>query len=388
MKNKGIFIGILVLLITIGGYFVWQQQINSPDDDDKEVVKIGIITPLSGEVSTYGEATRKGIEIALEENKGILLKNNININPLYEDSKLEAKSAVNAMNKLVSNDQVVCILGPFGSSNVLATASLAENKEIPVLSASATADDIRTAGEYTYRNVPSNNLQGVTMAKYVVNSKKYNLKKIAIYYLNNDYGISLLKSFSKYIIDNGGDIIIEDSFESGQKDFRTSLNKIKELQPSFVYIPDHYNEAGLILKQAKEIGLNVVFGGGDGSYSEDLIKIAGESAEGYIITLMGTTDSQSLSNFNKMYYKKYKNESPDVYSVYAYDAMKLYIEIIIELHKHKKEITGKTIKKSLDNIIFDGATGKTKFDNYGEVNKPFNIYEVKNQKFKKIENNE
>jgi branched-chain amino acid transport system substrate-binding protein len=380
MKKVVTFICIILIL----GYGCSNNKQKETKNETKETVKIGIITPLSGDVATYGDATKIGVDIAIEEMDSILKSNNLEIKLIYEDSKLEAKFSLNAFNKLVNIDKVKCILGPFGSSNVLAVASNANSSKIPIFSASATADDIKNAGEFVFRNVPSNNLQGLTLAKYIVKKGMYDLNKIGIYYLNNDYGLSLTQSFEEYISQNGGRIIIKESFETAQKNFRTTLQKIKEKEPSFIYIPDHYNEVGLILKQSKEIGLKVPFGGGDGSYSEDLLNISGSSSNGFILTLMGTDDSNSkLKAFSSKFSSQFKGK-PDVYSIYAYDAMSMYLSIILELKRNGIIIDGKTIKEQLLKTKFDGATGITKFDKNGEVNKLFSIYVVENNEFKKL----
>lgn len=383
MKNKGLLIGLIAIAVLVVGYFVWTG--NKNDVGQLENVKIGIITPLSGDGATYGDATQKGVKIAIAEMDSVLKRNYLTIDLIYEDSKLEAKEAINAYNKLVNSDKVSCILGPFGSSNVLAVAKSANQAMTPIFSASATADDIANAGEFVYRNVPSNNKQGNTLAKYIHSDKNIDISRVVIFYLNNDYGISLSKSFENYILKENEKILLKESFEPDQKDFKTSILKIKALNPSFVYLPDHYDEAGLILKQSKQLGLDVIMGGGDGSYSPDLIKIADDGAEGFVLTLMGTSEgNDKLGEFNKAYNSLFGNTEPNVYSVYAYDAMMLYLISIIDLKQKGMSVDGQNIKETMDKVQYNGATGLTIFDDNGEVDKSFSIYEVIDKQFEKI----
>jgi branched-chain amino acid transport system substrate-binding protein len=245
------------------------------------------------------------------------------------------------------------------------------------LSASSTADAIKDAGDYIFRNVPTNSAQGKSAAEFAANKLK--AKKAAILYMNNDYGLSLKKSFERYSVELGGQIPVIESYNPGDKDFKTQLGKIKSSNPDIVFYPGHYQESGLILKQARELGIKAVFIGGDGSYSPDLIKIAGNAAEGSYYTIMamgfGVADAE-IEKFKGEFQKKY-NQEPDVYSAYAYDALRMIANAI-----QKGGYTSAGIKTALYGMKdFKGVTGITSFDKNGEVDKPFYIYVVKNGKF-------
>lgn len=382
MKN----IKILIALSAIVFAFAGCNSCNQKKETEKVVVKIGVLAPLSGENATYGDATMRGLDMALAEISKKEEYKNFQFEFVKEDSKLEAAKAVNGIQKLISVDKVPMIIGPFGSSEVLAVSQSANEGKTPILSASATADAIATAGDYVFRIVPANQEQGTSMADFVVN--KLNIKdSIVIVALNNDYGVSLSNSFKNRVVALGGKIVYEDKFDEKAKDFKTLIAKVKSHNPKFIYLPDHYNEAGLFLKQAHELGLKCFVGGGDGSYSPDLISIAGSGAEGFYLTLMGMDNANSNTKaFDDAYKSKY-NQDVDVYSAYAYDALFVLADALKNLSSEElKNINGDGFKILLSKQNFIGITGSNKFDSNGEVKKSFVIYQVRNGKFEIVAN--
>ena len=343
---------------------------------EPEVYKIGAIAPLTGEGATYGEAMKKGIDLAVEEiNKrgGI---NGVKLVVIYRDSKLVPKEAISAFRYLVTAEKIPVILGAAASSVSLTLAPLANESRVVLLSSISTADALREAGDYFFRNIPPNRNQAKTAVYFIKNY--LGRRKVLILYENNDYGINMDKVFSEFFNNIGGVVVDHESYESGQKDFRSILSKVKRHNPDVIYIPGTYRENALILRQARAMGIKSIFIGGDGAYSPELIKIAGDAAEGFYCTLMAlpkSTTSPKIVKFFKAYHKKYK-EDVNVYSAYSYDALNM-VALAIE----RGGYTGEGIKNALYKIAYDGVTGKTQFDEYGEVDKPYFIYVVKEKKF-------
>lgn len=381
--NKKINISIaIIIIVMISGYFLLTNRMQKLQE--KVIVKVGVLAPLTGENATYGEATMRGIEMALNEISKSSEYSDFTIKIIQEDTKLEAAKAVSGIQKLISIDKVPVIIGPFGSSEVLAVSQSANQGNTPIVSASATADAIETAGDYVFRIVPSNKEQGSSMADFVVNQLHID-DSIVILALNNDYGVSLSQSFKDKIKKLGGKIVYEDRFNEKEKDFKTLILKVKNLNPKFIYIPDHYNEAGLFLKQAKELGLSCPLGGGDGSYSPDLISIAGSGSNGFYLTVMGLDDSNVRTLSFKSEYKEKYNQDVDVYSAYAYDCLFVIAQAIKGLSANDlKLMNGRKVHDLLLKVNYDGITGVNKFDKNGEVKKRFNIYEVKDSSFVNI----
>jgi branched-chain amino acid transport system substrate-binding protein len=379
MNKKSIILILLVAGVAFVIYLFLKNK--SYSNNEKVVINVGVIAPLSGENATYGDATIRGLEMALAAISKKEEYKNFRFTFVKEDSKLEASKAVSCIQKLISVDKVPVIIGPFGSSEVLAVSQSANQGSTPIVSASATADAIATAGDYVFRIVPSNKEQGTSMADFVVNNLKIR-DSITILALNNDYGVSLSASFKNRLTEIGGKIVYEDKFDEKVKDFKTLIAKVKTYNPKFIYLPDHYNEAGLFLKQAHELGLNCQIGGGDGSYSPDLITIAGKGAEGFCLTLMGMDNlNPNTKAFNDAFKNKY-NQNVDVYSAYAYDVLFVIADALKNLNKEElKKINGDIFRTLLYKQNYVGITGNNQFDINGEVKKAFVIYQVINNQF-------
>jgi len=340
-------------------------------------LRIGCITILSGEVATYGKETKQGVDLAIEEANQSGMLGNRKIEVVYEDDQIDARIGTQAINKLISVDKVPVIIGAFSSRVTLAIAPIAERNKVVLISASATADAIKDAGDYIFRTVPPNHVQGTSAARFALDRLKK--KSVAVFYVNDEYGVSLAAEFRKAFEASGGKVLFYEAFAPSQKDFRSAIEKIKQASPEFVYFPGQAGETGLILKQARELGLTVPFIGGDGSYSPDLIKIAGNAAEGSYYTLMalgyGVSDDL-IQDFEKRFKAKY-GEAPTVYASYAYDTAKIVAKVLSESAYNADDI-----KKHLYQVKgYKGVTGITSFDQYGEVDKDFYVYQVRGGKF-------
>lgn len=340
-------------------------------------VRIGSITPLTGEGATYGAATKRGLDLAAEKinaNGGI---DGIPIAIIYEDDQMNPRTATNAIQKLTTVDRVPAIIGAFGSSVTLAISPIAEEKKTVLFTASSTADAIRDAGDYVFRNVPPNGAQGKTAADFILLHLRF--QNACVLHMNNDYGVSLTSSFRDRFTSLGGDILCTETYNPGTSDFRAQLTKILAKKPQVVFYPGHYQESGLILKQARELGLESTFVGGDGSYSPELLKISGNASEGSYYTLMSMEsagENEQVQEFVTTFKQKY-SEEPDVYAAYAYDALLVLAEAI-----RKGGYSSEGIKSQLYGMSdFKGVTGVTRFDSNGEVDKPYGVYQVKNAIF-------
>src|SRR5262245_29462076 len=364
---------VLVLAVIAAGAGVWWWATRPPSAD---VLRIGCITALSGDGAEFGIAEQRGLALAAEQlnqDGGIDGKR---IRVLCEDDQLSPRAGLDAIRKLIEVDKVPVIIVSSGSSVTLALAPVAERAKVVLFSASSTADAIKDAGDYVFRNVPTNRTQGDSAAAFA--RTRLLARSAAILQMNNDYGQSLGSAFKRAFEAAGGQIVSIDSYNPGTSDFRAQLLRVRELSPDVVFFPGYYEDSGLILKQARELGIKSTFIGGDGAYSPALIKVAGAAAEGSYYTAVtmavGTAD-QRIAGFMNAYRAKYGRE-PDVVSAYAYDALLTIAQAI-----RQGGYSGDGIRNALLHIKFDGVTGTTRFDQFGEVDKPWGVYEVKNGAF-------
>jgi branched-chain amino acid transport system substrate-binding protein len=339
-------------------------------------IKIGAILPLTGDAGFYGESIKKGIEIGVEEiNKmgGIKGKKLI---VLYEDSKGLPSEGISAFNKLVKIHKVSCVIGDAISSVTLAIAPIAEKNKVVVLSPLSSAPAITNAGDFIFRNVPSDLFGGKVAAYFAVRDQKW--RSLGILYINNDFGVGLKDVFLNTVNSLGGKIVITEAYEPGSTDFRTHLMKIKQAHPDAVFLIG-YREVPQILIQTKEIGLNVKFLGTGLIEDPYIVKVAKDAAEGVFFTqLQYTPDSPKLivKKFVQNFEKKY-GIKPNIISAYGYDALK-----VLAFAMERSNLNSEDIKKNLYNIKkFEGVTGEISFDENGDVIQPMGVKIIKNGKF-------
>lgn len=370
MKSKTPLL-FLLLIAGIAAVWFWRDS----QDHAQATVKIGCLTPLTGDGATYGAATKRGIDMAVAETNG---GGSIKVEVLYEDDQMTPSTAIAGLRKLISFHKVPVVIGAFGSSVTLAVAPVAETEKTVLFSASSTADAIADAGDYIFRNVPPNKAQGTTAAQFALG--KLNARSAAILAMNNEYGKSLSDSFRAVYTKGGGTIVAEDIYNAGEKDFRAQLQKLKDKAPSIVFFPGHYAESAPILRQAKELGITSIFVGGDGSYSPELLIAAGAAAEGSYYTLMAVDFSTDpAKSFSERFKQRYGQEA-DVYAAYAYDAATMTFKLLAEGNRDALAIKNALYRTQ----GYQGITGETSFDNKGEVFKPFALHIVRNGKFEPV----
>ena len=338
-------------------------------------LKIGVIAPLTGDGASYGTAMKQGIDMAIDE---LNAKGGIKgrkPQAIYEDDKLQPKDGVNAFSKLTSTDKVSVIIGSAASRVTMSIAPMAEQQKVVLISPISTADELKDAGDYIFRDVPPNSAQGKTAGQFVLQELK--AKKIAVFYKNDDYGANLAKSFRSFVSSNGGTVVFDEGYDVDQKDYRSSLAKLKRTTPDVVFFPGNYQDNATILRQAKEAGISATFVGGDGAFSPELISLAGKAAEGACFTMMGLPKTPAVDSFTARFRRKYSTQDePNVFALYSYDAMMVVAEAM------KQGGFGATgIKDALYTVKYDGVTGPIKFDKYGEVDKAYSIYRVSGGKF-------
>ena len=332
----------------------------------QEYSTVGVVGPFTGEGATYGQSMRRGFDLAFQSDSTIKL--------VYEDDQLDPKQGVNAITKLIGSHQVQVVLGSAASGVTLAMSPIAEKNKVILFSSISTSDRIRESGDYIFRNVPRNEIQGKSAAEFLFS--QLHKTKAAVLNKNDEYGTNLAKSFKERFAELGGTIVFEDSYQPQTSDFRAIIVKIKSSGAEAVFTPGNYQETASLLKQAKESRLQTVFIGGDGSYSPELINIAGSSADGSYYTLMtAEKEDEYYKRFLETFMLRYQKE-PDIYDAYAYEAGKIILEAI-----QKAGYDADKIKQYLYSTTFTSLTGQLKFDKDGEVARNYGIIVVKDGKF-------
>lgn len=322
-------------------------------------IVIGGIAPLTGDVAVYGTAVNNAVKLAVEEiNKagGIGGKQ---VEFVVEDDEGDPVKAVNAYNKLMSQN-VVAIIGSVTSKPTISVVQKAAKDGIPIITPTATAAEVTTYGKNIFRACFLDPYQGETMATFA--AKTLSAKTAAVLYdTSDDYSIGVAQAFRDKAKALGINVVNYEGFGKGDTDFKSQLTKINQNSPDVLFVPAYYNTDALVATQAKEVGLKAKIIGVDGWDGVlTAIDASNKSAlEGiYFCNHYSTEDTSSVvQNFLKAYEAKYK-ETPNALAALGYDAAKILFDAIGRANSTDKD----KIVTALNSTSFDGVTGKIKFD--------------------------
>jgi branched-chain amino acid transport system substrate-binding protein len=368
MKKTWIGLVVLVILAIILSFLFINQE-NGSD------LKIGAVMPLTGDPATYGVPVQEGMKFALSEinNKGGVNGKKLKI--IFEDNLGEPKTAVAAFKKLIDTDKVPIILGPLTSGASMATAPIAEKRKVVQLSTIAGTMELKHAGDYVFRVFASDELQGKALVDKAADVFK--VRNAAIIFINNAYGDGIRQVIEERSKERGIKIVATESFNEGDKDFRTQLTKIKDAKPDLVFALSYWKEGALMLVQAKELGIDTTFLGGDAWFGP-VYETAGEAVDLLAFTNMAFGEEYKhhpkMQQFINSYAQKYGKEA-DVYAATGYDAVYLAANAI-----EKQGYNAESIKQALYNTKdFIGALGNITYDEYGDnVGAEFDLYVIRN----------
>lgn len=325
-----------------------------------DTIKIGGLAPLTGNVSVYGIATNNGIQMAVDaanKNGGVLGKK---IEYICYDEKGDATEAVNAYNKLVQNDQVVALVGDVTSTPCLAVAQESVKDGLPMITATATTEEVTKKGENVFRVCFTDPYQGKVMAQYA--SKKLKAKTAAILYnIADDYSLGVAEAFESEAKAAGINVVEKQGYQTNDVDFKAQLQSIKGKNPDILFVPVYYQDIALIAVQAKQMGITSTLVGVDGwdGVLDKIDKSNVDAVNGAYFCSQYSAEStdQNVQNFIKDYKEKYKAE-PNMFSVLGYDAMTMLIQSI----KTANSTDSAKIIAALKDINFKGLTGDITFD--------------------------
>jgi branched-chain amino acid transport system substrate-binding protein len=329
--------------------------------EDAQTVKIGINYELSGDVASYGEASVDGIMMAFDEINAAGGIDGLQIEPITVDNKSDTAEATALATRLMTQEGVVACLGPAPSGSYMATIPVAMANKVPIISASATADEGVTVdkngnvNEYVFRLCFNDSFQGVTMANFALNNLEAK-KAVIIQDKSSDYAAGLAKNFKETFTAGGGEIVGEEGYVAKDKDFNAILTKIKGQEFDVIFLPGYYQEAGLIIKQARDLDISAPILGADGFDSPVLLELAGAEAlnDVYFSNHYSNLDQDPLvQKFIEDFKTKYGKE-PNAFHALGYDLGKYIADAIKRAGSPEPE----KIKDALANTEnFVGVTG-------------------------------
>lgn len=349
-------------------------------DNGKEPIKIGFMGAKTGDVAMYGINTLKGLNMAIDElnQGGGLLGRPVAL--VEEDNAGQKDQAINITNKFISQDKVVAIIGDPTTGITRVVGQIANSKQTVLLSAGAVGTNVVEIGPYVFRNTLLDSIAAPATVKYIIQEKGW--KNIAlITSKNNDYSVSLTSIFKEAITANGGNLVIEEFIQDKDTDFSGQITKIKAANPDVIFFSGYYTEAALIMKKAREVGIQAVMVGGDGLQGEDLMKIGGDAVEG-LVSFAGFSPEQpepTTAKFITAFKAKYSNEMPDLFSAQGYDAVMMIAKAIKDANSADPTVFKDTLAKTSN---YDGVSGNITFQaNREPVKSPVYLLEVKGGQF-------
>lgn len=361
---------ILVLLLTTAMFAGCKkdEEVSGSGNGNGEPIKIGMVTPLSGDLAQYGQAVLNAAQLAI---KAVNEKGGINgstVELVYYDNEADQTKSLNLFNRLVDQDKIVALIGPVISGTSLVVAPEANDKKIPMITPTGTNTDITVGYDYVFRACYIDPYQGKMVAKFA--NEKLSAKTAVIFRnVSSDYSMGLADAFAAGFT---GEVVADEGYTQEDSDFNAIITKIKDLNPDVIFIPDYFNKAGLVAKQLKEAGVTATLLGGDG-WDGIQIDYADVATGGYFANHYATDDESAVvQDFIKAYEEEYK-ETPNALGALSYDATNVMLAAI----EKAKSTDAAAIIEAIKATDADAVCGHITFDENGDPIKDISIITVK-----------
>jgi len=275
---------------------------------------------MTGPQATFGQSTHNGIMMAIDD---INAKGGINgrkIKVITEDDQSKQEEAANAVTKLISQNNVIAVLGEVASSASIAAAPICQQNKVPMITPSSTNPEVTKKGDYIFRVCFTDDYQGSSLGEYV--AKTVGVKRAAILTdVKSDYSQGLGHFFEQRFTALGGQVVAKASYANGDSDFKSQLTSVKAANPEVLFVPGYYTDIGQIASQSRDLGMNIPLVGGDGWESPKLIEIGGKALEGsyYSNHYFFGDPAPIVRDFVQKYKDRY-GATPDALAALGYDA--------------------------------------------------------------------
>jgi branched-chain amino acid transport system substrate-binding protein len=342
-----------------------------------EPIYIGVSGPLTGNYAEYGQNWKKAMDLGLGWINAAGGVKGRPIELIYTDSRSDPKESAAVAQKYVTDNRIVATIGDFTSTACMAAQPIYDRAGLVQLSPTASHPKFAPGSIWSFGIIGTQAGEGPFMANYAV--KILGKKKIAVLYINNDWGIATKDYFVKPAKDMGADILAVEAFFETDKDFTGVLTKLRGYNPELIYIPSMYNEMALIAKQREKLGWTEVLLMGPGSlYSPKLLEIGGASVNGlYTSAVFFPKDPRpEVQKFVRGFEEKYKS-TPNMFAAIAYDGINLLTEVIRKAGTDRKAIREELVKTK----NFPGVTGKITFTERRDVVKDYRHLVIRNGEF-------
>ncbi|MBI5497519.1 MAG: ABC transporter substrate-binding protein [Deltaproteobacteria bacterium] len=343
----------------------------------EETVLFGVYGSMTGAEATFGISTKQGIDLAVQElnaGGGVLGKK---VKTIVYDDQGKPEEAVTTVTKLVTQDKVHVVLGEVASSRSLAAAPICQNNKVPMISPSSTNPRVTETGDYIFRVCFIDPFQGTVMAEFAAAHLK--VKNVAIFRdKGSDYSMGLADYFQKAFEVRGGKIVADESYSANDQDFKSQLTAMKGKKPEAIFVPGYYTQVATIIRQARELKMEMPFLGGDGWESSKLFEIGGKALDGCYFSNHTSNDDPrpELQAFIKKYTEQFK-EPPDSLAVLGYDSAMLAADAIRRAGKLDRTAMRDELAKTKG---YKGVSGTVNIDEQRNATKPAVVLKIQDGK--------
>jgi branched-chain amino acid transport system substrate-binding protein len=349
----------------------------------QDEIRLGVNAELTGSKPTVGDSCKKAAELlAAQVNKdwGVKVGDKKYLIKLFiEDNEDKAESAAAAAQKLISQNNVLAILGPNASGNAIPAARICEDAGVIMVSPWSTNPKTTEGKKFVFRACFIDDFQGQVMAKFARDNLKAETAAV-LYDVASEYNKGIAEFFKKFFEQAGGKVVAFESYTKDDKDFSSQLTIIKGANPQVLFLPNYYNEVPLQAQQARRLGLTMPIIGSDSWGSEELLRLGAQDLQGSYFSTHYAPDiaTETAQKFIKEYELKY-GKKPDDVAALTYDAGRLLCAAIAQAGS----VDRTKVRDALAQIKeFDGVTGKMKFAGTGDPVKSAVILQIKDGKFK------
>ena len=340
------------------------------------VVKFGFIGPLSGDYANYGTYCRDAIKLAINQfNDSKSDKEGVKFELVDIDSAADNNKALAAVEKLSSDRNVIGIVGPIITSETFVVGERCQNEGLTVMTPSASHKDITNIGNYIFRTTISDGLQGEVAGAYFAQELGY--KRLAVLYTMNDYSKGLYDGMkAAFEATPGNSVVIAETCNIGDKDFRSQLTRIRSSNAEAIYIPDYTEEMAQILEQAAQLGMNLPFLSGDGFSNPIIYQNAGAYTDGVVYVAPPQVKETTIYEDFVKDYTNAIGHAPDSFATNSYDATNIFIEAYLNAMKNGK-VTRSSFRDSVAATKdYEGASGIINFAPNGDLVANQGVYRV------------
>lgn len=342
-------------------------------------VKIGVIAPLTGDLSALGLGIKNAADLAVKQANKNKTVPGVKFELVAKDDEGKTDPAKNAATQLAGDKDVIGVVGTLNSSTGQVVQPVLNSAKIAMVSPANTGPAL-TKGEdfeknpkrtypYYFRTATTDAIQGPFAARYLY--QKAGIKTVATIHDKKTYGQGLATAFSKEFKKLGGKVVGQETINPDDANYQAAISKVKGKKPGAVYYGGEFPQAAPLSRQMKAAGLNVPLMGGDGIFSDEYMKLAGKGAKGDLATSVGApTDKLPSAKQFVTDYKAAKYKQPyEAYGAYSFDAANSIINAVKGAYKEgdSVETTRGKMADQLGKTSFEGVTGKVAFDKYGDT---------------------